>query len=128
MRFLTPLLLLLTLSGCASWLPKFSAPADDTTASAETPPDKTYQPADPEFYKRAYEQGVRDTLQEYKGRMRAREEYVYEPPLVQEVDMPARIVGGTFYPAHKEKVIVRPGRWVQENSVPAPDLTRSKAR
>ena len=65
MRLLT-LLLLLTLSGCASWLPKFSAPAEDTSASAETT-DKSYQPADPEFYKRAYEQGVRDTLQEYKG-------------------------------------------------------------
>lgn len=125
MRLLT-LLLLLTLSGCASWLPKFSAPAEDTSASAETT-DKSYQPADPEFYKRAYEQGVRDTLQEYKGRMRAREQYVYEPPLVQEVDVPARIIGGTFYPEHKQKVIVRPGRWVQENSVPAPDVTRLKA-
>ena len=56
-------------------------------------PTRPISPPIPSFTS-AYEQGVRDTLQEYKGRMRAREEYVYEPPLVQEVDMPARIVGG----------------------------------
>lgn len=114
----------LTLGGCANWFGAL-APAEtaDTAPTAET----AYQPADPEFYKRAYEQGVRDTLQEYKQRMRAREQYVYEPPLVQEVDMPARIVGGSFIPAHKEKVIVRPGRWVLENGVPAPaDATKAQ--
>ena len=55
--------------------------------------------------------------------MRARGEYVYEPPLVQEVDMPARIVGGRS-PGTQEKSLFG-GRWVQENGVPAPDLTRS---
>lgn len=91
------------------------------SATDDTETASTAQPADKDFYRNAYEQGVRETLQEYKQRLRARQEYVYEPPLVQDVDMPARIVNGTFYPAHRQKVIVKPGRWVQENAIPAPE-------
>lgn len=95
--------------------------AEESVAKEEAASRGRYQPADPDFYKNAYEQGVRDTVREFKSRMRARSQFVWEPPIVQEVWVPGRVVGGTFYPGHSEKVIVSPGRWVEENGVPAPE-------
>lgn len=117
-RLLAVVTAILLLGGCASW---FNTSKPD---AQESPAQDAAKPAsESEVYRKAYEAGVRDTLQEYKQRMRAREEYVFEPPVMQEVWVPARIVGGTFYPAHYEKVLVRPGRWVEENGVPAPETT-----
>lgn len=122
-RLLTVIATTLLLGGCASW---FNTSNPD---APESPTQEATRPASgDEVYRKAYEAGVRDTLQEYKQRLRAREQYVYEPPVMQEVWVPARIVGGTFYPAHYEKVIVRPGRWVEENGVPAPEPAHRGSR
>lgn len=123
MRLFTAVVAILLLGGCASWFN-----ASDSRAP-EAPAQEAVKPAsEAEVYRKAYEAGVRDTLQEYKQRMRAREQYVFEPPVMQEVWVPARIVGGTFYPAHYEKVIVKPGRWVEENGLPAPESTGRGSR
>lgn len=73
------------------------------------------------FYKKAYEHGVRDTMNEYKSRMRARSEFVFEPTVIDRVCLPGRVIGGTYYPAHCEPVIVKPGRWVMDGGVSTPD-------
>lgn len=101
--------------------------AEDIATKEESTSRKRYEPAEPGFYKRAYEEGVRDTMREFKSRMRAREQFVWEPPIVQEVWVPGRVLGGTFYPAHNEKVIVSPGRWIEENGVPAPDVRANQS-
>jgi hypothetical protein len=116
--------LCLWISGCTTEPSKDTLQAQqaeaDKVSNEESDARKRYQPADPNFYKRAYQDGVRDTLREYKSRMRARETFVYEPPILQEVWIPGRVIGGTFYPGHAEKVIVAPGQWVEENAIPAP--------
>jgi hypothetical protein len=72
--------------------------------------------------KDAYEQGVRDTLEDFKGRMRASSGFVWEPPLIEWVAMPAQQINGAIYPSHKAPVIIRPGRWVEENGITLPDV------
>jgi len=73
-----------------------------------------------EELKGAYAQGVRDTLQDFKGRMRARSQFVWEPPIVEMVEMPAANMNGAIYPRHVTPVIIAPGRWVEENGVRLP--------
>lgn len=68
----------------------------------------------------AYRRGVTDTLEEFQGRMRARQGFTYEPPIIEYVEMPAQVMNGALYPRHKAPVIVSPGRWVETNGVPVP--------
>jgi hypothetical protein len=69
----------------------------------------------------AYKQGVSDVLEDFKGRMRAQEGFVYEPTLIEYVEMPAAVHNGAMYPTHKVPVIVRRGRWIERNGVALPD-------
>ena len=72
--------------------------------------------------RRAYEEGFRTGMKSVALEFRAKEEmnkpYVWRPPLVSEVDMPARIVNGVMIPAHTEPVIVSPGYWIRSENVP----------
>ena len=68
----------------------------------------------------AYERGVRDTLEDFRGRMHARSGFVWEPPMIEMVDMPAANINGAIYPAHRAPVIIRPGRWVEEHGIALP--------
>jgi len=70
--------------------------------------------------RRAYQQGVRDTLRDLKGRMRAEQHFTYEPPIVEHVEVPAQVTNGAFYPAHKTPVIVSPGQWKERNGIALP--------
>jgi hypothetical protein len=54
---------------------------------------------------------------EFRTRTELNQPYVWKPPMISEVDMPARIVHGMMIPAHRELVIVRPGYWVQTESL-----------
>jgi hypothetical protein len=54
---------------------------------------------------------------EFRTRSELNQPYVWKPPLVSEVDMPARVVNGVMIPAHKELVIVRPGQWVRTDNI-----------
>ena len=73
--------------------------------------------------KRAYDQGFRAGKEivaaEFRTRSELNQPYVWQPPMISEVDMPARVVNGVMIPAHRELVIVRPGYWVRtENIIP----------
>jgi len=68
----------------------------------------------------AYRRGVRDTMEEFRGRREGRERFVWQPMLVEHVEVPAGIRNGAFRPSHTEPVIVSPGRWVEHNRVQLP--------
>jgi hypothetical protein len=63
--------------------------------------------------KKAYDEGFRAGKKIIAAGFRTRSElnqpYVWKPPLVSEVDMPARVINGVMIPAHRELVILRPG-------------------
>lgn len=71
---------------------------------------------------KAYEEGFRMGMKSVATEFRTKEEmnkpYVWRPPLVSDVDMPARIVNGVMIPAHREPVIVSPGHWIRTENVP----------
>lgn len=68
-----------------------------------------------------YEEGFRAGMKSLATEFRTKEEmnkpYVWRPPLVSEVDMPARVVNGVMIPAHTEAVIVSPGYWIRTENV-----------
>ena len=71
--------------------------------------------------KKAYDQGFRAGKEiiaaEFRTRTELNQPYVWKPPMISEVDMPARVVNGVMIPAHRELVIVRPGYWVRTENV-----------
>ena len=54
---------------------------------------------------------------EFRTRSELNQPYVWKPPMISEVDMPARVVNGVMIPAHREFVIVRPGQWVRTENI-----------
>lgn len=73
----------------------------------------------------AYAAGVRDTMEEFKMRMEGRQGFVWQPPIIDYIYVPAAIVNGAFIPAHKAPVIVTPGRWIEENGVQVPAVNNA---
>jgi hypothetical protein len=71
--------------------------------------------------KKAYNQGFRAGKEiiaaEFRTRTELNQPYVWKPPMISEVDMPARVVNGVMIPAHKELVIVKPGYWVRTENI-----------
>jgi hypothetical protein len=67
----------------------------------------------------SYRQGIRDTLEKLQrsgglpvvASPRPLENLYYVGPVMQEVWMPAQVVGGMLIPAHRQWVVVRPGTW-----------------
>lgn len=104
------------LSGC-------SAPYEPRESIVE---EATPQPSAKqlEIEKRAYEEGVRQTLTDLKGKMKARERFTWQPPIVQcGTKIPSRLVNGTIIPAHETCVTISPGHWTEEAPTYVPDLT-----
>jgi hypothetical protein len=81
---------------------------------------RTQQPSCEEL-KRSYDEGFRAGKEiiaaEFRTRSELNQPYVWQPPMISEVDMPAGIVNGMMIPAHRELVIVRPGYWVRTESI-----------
>lgn len=80
---------------------------------------------------RAYAAGVQDTMEEFRGRIHGQRGFVYEPPVIERVQMPAAVRNGALIPAHEASVIVSPGRWIEQNNVgmpvgPAPSANQGK--
>ena len=71
-----------------------------------------------------YQKGVEDTLREFRGRRNARKTFVWEPPVVENVEMPAQVINGAMYPSHRTPVIVSPGRWVYDDKIAVYDNER----
>jgi len=111
------------LCGCAA-----AVTTDEEIGSAENPetsfascPYLTTQQASCDELKKAYNEGFRAGKEivaaEFRTRTELNQPYVWKPPLISEVDMPARVVNGFRIPAHRELVIVRPGYWVRTEIV-----------
>ena len=70
---------------------------------------------------KAYDEGFRAGKEiiaaEFRTRTELNQPYVWKPPMISEVDMPARVVNGVMIPAHRELVIVRPGYWVRAENI-----------
>ena len=109
----------LMLSGCAA-----AVATDGETQSAENQetaaancPHLREQQASCEALKKAYDDGLRAGKEiiaaEFRTRTELNQPNVWKPPMVSEVDMPARLVNGVMIPAHREFVIVKPGYWVR---------------
>jgi hypothetical protein len=71
--------------------------------------------------KRSYDEGFRAGKEiiaaEFRTRSELNQPYVWKPPMISEVDLPARVVNGVMIPSHRELVIVRPGYWVRADNV-----------
>jgi hypothetical protein len=111
------------LSGCAA-----AVATDEETAAAENPetsfascPYLRTQQASCGELKKAYDEGFRAGKEiiaaEFRTRTELNQPYVWKPPMISEVDMPARVVNGVMIPAHRELVIVRPGYWVRTENI-----------
>jgi hypothetical protein len=111
------------LSGCAAVVA-----TDGEIASAENPetsfascPYLRTQQASCDVLKRAYDEGFRAGKEmiaaEFRTRSELNQPYVWQPPMISEIDMPARVVNGIMIPAHRELVIVKPGYWVRTENV-----------
>jgi hypothetical protein len=111
------------LSGCAAAVAtdgEIASPENPETATASCPYLRTQQ-ASCEELKRSYDEGFRAGKEiiaaEFRTRSELNQPYVWKPPMISEVDMPARVVNGVTIPAHRELVIVRPGHWVRTESL-----------
>jgi len=111
------------LSGCAA-----AVATDGEIASTENPessfgscPYLRGQQASCDELKKAYDEGFRAGKEiiaaEFRTRSELNQPYVWQPPLISEVDMPARVVNGVMIPAHRELVIVGPGYWVRTENI-----------
>jgi hypothetical protein len=111
------------LSGCAA-----AVTTDGEIASTENPETATRncsyhrtQQASCDELKKAYDEGFRAGREiiaaEFRTRSELNQPYVWKPPMISEVDMPARVVNGVMIPAHRELVIVRPSFWVRTENI-----------
>jgi len=111
------------LSGCAAAVAtdgKSTSTENQETAVASCTYLKTRQASCDEL-KRSYDEGFRAGKEiiaaEFRIRTELNQPYVWKPPMISEVDMPARVVNGVMIAAHRELVIVRPGYWVRTENL-----------
>ncbi len=111
------------LSGCAAAVTtdQETAAAENADTSFATCPYTRTQQASCGELKKAYDSGFAAGKEIVAGEFRTRSElnqpYVWKPPLISDVDMPARVVNGVMIPAHRELVIVKPGYWVRTENI-----------
>ncbi|KZN20612.1 MULTISPECIES: hypothetical protein [Pseudomonas] len=73
--------------------------------------------------RQAYEDGVKEVLADMKGKMRARDRFSWDAPIIEcGVKIPARVANGSLIPSHDECVQVAPGRWTEEAPTYLPAL------
>jgi hypothetical protein len=111
------------LNGCAAAVAtdeEIVSTEKSETATASCPYLRTQQASCAEI-KKAYDEGFRAGKEiiaaEFRTRTELNQPYVWKPPMISEVDLPARVVNGVMIPAHRELVIVRPGYWVRTENL-----------
>jgi hypothetical protein len=111
------------LNGCAAAVGtnrEIASKENQETSIASCPYLRTQQASCDEL-KKAYDEGFRAGKEiiaaEFRTRSELNQPYVWKPPMISEVDMPARVVNGVMIPAHREFVIVRPGQWVRTENI-----------
>lgn len=111
--------LALIMSGCSSKYEQRESILDEQRAKTQvkiTAPQSVQE-------RRAYEKGVQDVLVDMKGKMRARDRFTWEAPIVQcGVQIPGRVVNGMLIPSHEECVQIAPGRFIEEAPTYLPAL------
>ena len=113
------------LTGCAAAVTtdgEIASPENPETATASCPYlNLRTQQASCDELKKAYDEGFRAGKEiiaaEFRTRSELNQPYVWKPPMISEVDMPARVVNSVMVPAHRELVIVRPGHWVRTENM-----------
>jgi hypothetical protein len=111
------------LSGCAA-----AVATDGEIASTENPETsfatcsylRTQQVSCDDLtnaYNEGFRAGKEIVAAEFRTRTELNQPYVWKPPMISEVDLPARVVNGVMIPAHRELVIVRPGYWVRTENI-----------
>jgi hypothetical protein len=110
-------------SGCSSdYVPRESIV--DESKAMERP--KTAAPQTV-LERQAYEKGVQDVLIDMKGKMRARNRFTWDAPIIHcGVQIPGRVVNGMLVPSHTECVQIAPGRWTEEAPTFLPELGANK--
>jgi hypothetical protein len=115
--------LVVMLTGCAA------AVANDGKIASRENPETSFatcsylrtQEASCNELKKAYDEGFRAGKEiiaaEFRTRTELNQPYVWQPSMISEVAMPARVVNGVMIPAHRELVIVRPGQWIRTESL-----------
>ena len=106
------------LSSCAAvTTDRKISPEENPEVAVATCPYLREQKPSCEKLKKAYDAGFRAGKEvvaaEFRTRSELNQPYVWKPPLISEVDMPACVVNGVMISAHREVVIVRPGQWVR---------------
>jgi hypothetical protein len=118
-----PLVAAIVLSGCAAAVVTDGeiASTENSEPSFATCSYLRTQQASCDDLKKAYNEGFKAGKEiiaaEFRTRTELNQPYVWKPPIISEVDMPARVVNGVMIPAHKELVIVKPGYWVKTESI-----------
>jgi hypothetical protein len=111
------------LSGCAAavWTNREIASTEKSETATATCPYLRTQQASCDELKKAYDEGFRAGKEiiaaEFRTRVELNQPYVWKPPMISEVDIPARVVNGVMIPAHRELVIVKPGYWVRTEEI-----------
>jgi hypothetical protein len=111
------------LSGCAAAVATDGeiAPTENPETSFATCSYLRTQQASCDDLMKAYNEGFRAGKEiiaaEFRTKTELNQPYVWKPPMISEVDMPARVVNGVMIPAHRELVIVRPGQWVRTENI-----------
>jgi hypothetical protein len=78
---------------------------------------------DTEAERRAYAEGIKHVLQDFKGKMQATESFVFDPGVIEcGVEIPGRVVNGALIPSHEECVLIKPGAHKLQQSVILPSL------
>jgi hypothetical protein len=110
-------------SGCATVVTtdgEITSTENQETAVASCPHLRGQQASCNELTK-AYDEGFRAGKEiiavEFRTRSELNQPYVWKPPMISDVDMPARVVNGVMIPAHRELVIVKPGHWVRTENL-----------
>lgn len=99
------------LSACSTTHEPRATILDDERRAAE----KAYYKPRTEIERQAYEEGVREVLIDMKGKMRARDRFTWDAPIIEcGVQIPARVVNGMLIPSHEQCVQIAPGRWTEE--------------
>lgn len=111
----------LALGGCSSYEPRETIVDEEPKPVVEMYTPKT------ELERRAYEEGVTQVLTDLKGKMRARDRFTWDAPIVEcGVQIPARVQNGMLVPSHQECVQIAPGRWTEEAPTYLPVLGEQK--
>jgi hypothetical protein len=111
------------LSGCVSAVATDGevAPTESQEITVPSCPYLRTQEVSCDELKRAYDEGFRAGKEiisaEFRNRSELNKPYVWQPPMISEVDMPARVINGVMIPAHRELVVVRPGYWVRTENI-----------